>query len=142
MTESLRRILYLEDDPLIAELALMALEDSGRFTVRHCLLGQEAIDVAAEFAPQLLLFDVMLPDIDGLQTYFRINGQPACAGTPVVFMTAKGQRHQERAYLDLGACGVIVKPFDPLTLPDQLQAFWSAARSGEPTASPGIARDG
>lgn len=142
MTEPLRRILYLEDDPLIAELAIMGLQDSGRFTVRHCSLGQDAIDVATEFAPQLLLFDVMLPDIDGLQTYFRITGQPACADTPVVFMTAKRQCLQEQAFLDLGACGVIVKPFDPLTLPDQLQAFWSAARSGESQASPGIARDG
>jgi DNA-binding response OmpR family regulator len=141
MTESLQRILYLEDDPLIAELALMALEDSGGFTVRHCFLGQQAIDVAAEFVPQLLLFDVMLPDIDGLQTYFSINSQFACANIPVVFMTAKGQRHQEQAYLDQGACGVIVKPFDPLTLPDQLHAFWSAACPEGSSATPGISKD-
>lgn len=142
MTELLRRILYLEDDPLIAELTLMALEDIDSLIVRHCTLGKEAIRVAAEFAPQLLLFDIMLPDIDGLQTYFRILGQPGCADTPVVFMTAKGQLHEEQTYRDHGACGVIVKPFDPLTLFDQLRAFWSAAYSAGSKASPRIAING
>jgi CheY-like chemotaxis protein len=128
MGEPLTRILYLEDDPLIAELALMALDEVGGFTVRHCFSGREAIDAAAGFMPQLMLFDVMLPNMDGPQTAGHINSLPACADVPVIYMTAKAQKHQEQAYLDLGACGVIAKPFDPLTLPDQVRALWSAAR--------------
>jgi CheY-like chemotaxis protein len=127
MGEPLQRILYLEDDPLIAELALMALQDLGGLTVRHCCSGPEAIEAAGGFAPQLMLFDVMLPVMDGPQTFGHIIELPRCAHVPVIFMTAKAQKHQQQAYLDLGACGVIVKPFDPLTLPDQVQALWSAA---------------
>jgi CheY-like chemotaxis protein len=129
MAEPLQRILYLEDDPLIAELALMALQDLGGLTVRHCCCGREAIDAAAGFAPQLLLFDVMLPDMDGPQTFGHINGLPNCADIPVIFMTAKAQKHQEHAYLDLGASGVIAKPFDPLALSEQVRALWSAPRA-------------
>jgi CheY-like chemotaxis protein len=129
MAEPLRKILYLEDDPLIAELALMALEDLGGLTVRHCCSGREAIDAAAGFAPQLLLFDVMLPGMDGPQTFDQIKGLATCADVPVIFMTAKAQKHQEQAYLDLGACGVIAKPFDPIFLADQVQTLWSAGRS-------------
>jgi len=128
MAEPLRRILYLEDDLLIAELALMALEDFGGLTVRHCASGREAIDAAPEFAPQLLLFDVMLPHMDGPQTFTHIKGLPTGADAPVIFMTAKAQKHQEQAYMDLGACGVITKPFDPLTLSDQIKSLWAAAR--------------
>jgi CheY-like chemotaxis protein len=127
MAEPLRRVLYLEDDPLIAELAIMALEDLGGLTVRHCYSGREAIEAAPGFAPQLLLFDVMLPDMDGLQTVGHINGLTTGAEAPVIFMTAKAQKHQEQTYLDLGACGVIAKPFDPITLSDQVQTLWSAA---------------
>jgi CheY-like chemotaxis protein len=128
MTDPLQRILYLEDDPLIAELALMALQDLGGLTVRHCASGPEAIRAVEGFRPQLLLFDVMLPDMDGPQTFGHINGLPACADVPVIYMTAKAQKHQEQAYLDLGACGVIPKPFDPLSLPEQVRALWSTAR--------------
>lgn len=130
MAESLQRILYLEDDLLIAELALLALQDMGGFTVHHCCSGQEAIDVASGFAPQLLLFDVMLPNMDGPQTYDRVKRLPGCADVPVVFMTAKAQKHQEQAYLELGACGVIGKPFDPLTLGDRVRLLWSTTRRG------------
>ncbi len=130
MPEPLRRLLYLEDDPLIAELALMALEDLGGLTVRHCGSGREAVDAAPVFAPQLMLFDVMLPDMDGPQTFGHIKGLATCSHVPVIFMTAKAQKHQEQAYLDLGACGVIAKPFDPLTLSEQVQALWSPPRSG------------
>ena len=123
----LKRILYLEDDESIADLALMALRDIAGFEVRHCATGRQAVAAAAEFAPQLLLFDVMLPDMDGPQTLAEIRALPDPVDAPVVFMTAKAQVHEQNAYLATGACGVIVKPFDPLTLGDRLETFWSAA---------------
>ena len=88
--------------------------------------GGERLPVQG-FVPQLLLFDVMLPDMDGPQTFGHIKGLASCADVPVIYMTAKAQKHQEQAYLDLGACGVIPKPFDPLTLPDEVRVLWSAA---------------
>ncbi len=130
MAEQLLRILYLEDDPLISELTILALQDMGGLIVHHCSSGQEAIEQAADFVPQMLLFDVMLPIMDGPQTYDRIKRLPGCGDVPVIFMTAKAQKHQEQAYLELGACGVIAKPFDPLTLADQLRLLWSTTRRG------------
>ena len=131
MSEQLKRILYLEDQDLIATLAVMALEDFGNFDVRHCETGQDAIDAVSEFDPQLLLFDVMLPDMDGPETFARIRKMSGFETIPVIFMTAKAQIHQQTTYHELGACGVILKPFEPLELGDQITEMWrNAVQSG------------
>jgi len=66
---------------------------------------------------------VMMPGMDGIQTYQALRRLPECAATPVVFMTAKVQAGEVQYYLDLGAAGVIPKPFDPMTLADDVQAI-------------------
>lgn len=128
MDNTLKRILYLEDDDFIAELALMTLEEMTDFEVLHCASGRAAIDAFPAFSPQLLLFDVMLPELDGLETLAAIRAIDRGRKVPVIFMTAKAQVHEQRAYFDLGACGVIVKPFDPLTLGREIEALWRGAR--------------
>lgn len=126
MSKPLSRILYLEDDPHISEIALISLRDISGFDVLHCASGQEAIDQYDAFAPDLLLFDVMLPDMDGPQTLEAIRTRNGGESAPVVFMTAKAQTHEQQQYMDLGALSVIVKPFDAMMLGDQLNSLWSA----------------
>ena len=77
------------------------------------------------FAPDLILMDVMMPVMDGPKTLEKIRQIPQVAHIPVIFMTAKVQVHEQGAYLALGAKGVIVKPFDPMTLSDQIVALWT-----------------
>lgn len=125
MYSELRRILYLEDDPNIAEIAQVSLIDISGFEVAHCASGREAINLFSTFNPDLLLFDVMVPDMDGLQTLQHIRAEHPSSRTPVIFMTAKAQTHEQQRYMDEGALSVIVKPFDAFALGQQLKSLWS-----------------
>jgi two-component system, OmpR family, response regulator len=73
----------------------------------------------------LILMDVMMPVMDGPRTLEKLRLMPATRDIPVVFMTAKAQLHEQEAYMKLGAAGVIVKPFDPLTLTEQVEDVWN-----------------
>ncbi|WP_322488701.1 response regulator [Chloroflexus sp.] len=124
---SLQKILFVEDDPDIQMVAQLALEAVGGYTVQMCSSGTEALVVAEQFAPDLILLDVMMPGIDGPTTLVELRKKPALAQTPVVFMTARVQRHEVEQYLALGAADVISKPFDPMTLSAQVAAIWTKA---------------
>ena len=122
----LKKILYVEDDTSIQLVTRLALEDVGGLEVRVCSSGQEAIEMAAEFAPDLLLLDVMMPGLNGPDTLHQLRKLSATVTTPAIFMTAKVQQ-QEVATLEQlpGTIGVITKPFDPMTLASQLREAWS-----------------
>jgi len=127
MTDSsLNRILYVEDEPDIQEVARMALEMVGGFTVQICSSGQEAVEVAPGFAPDLILLDVMMPGMDGPSTMKALREIETLSQTPVAFMTAKVQPNEIQEYIELGAINVIPKPFDPMTLSAQVVEVWDA----------------
>lgn len=122
----LNRILCVEDEPDIRTIVHLTLETMGGFTVALAENGPAALARAPEFAPDLILLDVMMPGMDGPTTLGELRKLPALAGTPVVFMTAKVQPDEVARYLALGAVDVIVKPFDPMALPDRVKAIWQA----------------
>lgn len=124
MPASLSKILYVEDDVDIAMVAKLTLEAVGGFEVLHCASGQEALDAFPGYDPQLVLVDVMMPQMDGIQTFENLRMLPQAQNTPIIFMTARAQTHEQADYLKLGALGVIVKPFDPMTLSDYIRDFW------------------
>ena len=127
--EVLTRILYVEDDADIRSVAGFALEAVGGFVLAACASGEEALATAPGFAPQLLLLDVMMPGMDGPETLAALRALPGTAATPAVFMTAKVQPQEVARYRALGAIDVISKPFDPMTLSDEIRAIW-ARRDG------------
>ncbi len=131
----LSRILYVEDEPDIQTVALMALESIGGFTVRACSSGQEAIEATPGFAPDLVILDVMMPGMDGPATMEALRKLPATADVDIIFMTAKVQSHEVERYLALGAVDVIAKPFDPMTLAAQVQAVWDRQHENRDTAA-------
>jgi two-component system, OmpR family, response regulator len=124
MSRELDRILYVEDDPDIQAIAVMVLDSISGFTLEPCSSGNEALTKAEAFAPDLILLDVMMPGMDGPETLQALRKIPSLEKTPVIFMTAKVQPQEVQGYLDLGAVGVIAKPFDPMTLSDQLREIW------------------
>lgn len=128
MSDNLK-VLYIEDEPDIRAVAEFALEDEG-FELTPCASGQEALDRAAGGAWDLILLDVMMPGMDGPTTLRRLRDLPGLAETPVLFMTAKVQPAELAQYLALGAIGVISKPFDALTLGDQIWARLEEAKRG------------
>ncbi|PCM42912.1 response regulator [Marinobacter sp. ANT_B65] len=124
---SLKRILMVEDEPDIRTVAALALESIGGFVLTACDSGQQALEQIGECQPQLILLDVMMPGMDGPATLEAIRRLPDYATTPAVFMTAKVQSDEVQGYLAQGAAGVIPKPFDPLSLADQIREIWNEA---------------
>lgn len=123
---NLERVLYVEDDKSIQAVARLALETVGGLNVCICSCGEEAVQVGADFAPQLILLDVMMPGMDGPETLRQLRKQSALACVPVVFMTARTQDSEVQGYLALGAVDVIPKPFDPMQLASQVRGIWAA----------------
>ena len=130
MSNTLQRILLVEDEEDIRTLAKMALEMVGGFTVIACASGEEALAAASTAKADILLLDMMMPGMDGAATLAALRAAPETADTPAIFMTAKVQPAEVALYRALGALDVVAKPFDPMTLSDQLRAVWS--RQAEP----------
>jgi len=122
--EQITRILYVEDEPDIQAVAKLALEQVGKFTLEVCSSGQEAVDKAAAFSPQLMLLDVMMPEMDGPTTLKKLREISGLEATPAVFMTARVQPHEVQEYIEMGAADVIAKPFDPMMLSNQIREIW------------------
>jgi|SRR5581483_11370459 len=120
----MNKILQVEDEPDIRAIARIALEDVGGFVVEAAESGVEALQRAETFRPDLILLDVMMPGMDGPTTFQALRRSPSTAAIPVIFMTAKVQSHEVERYKALGALGVLPKPFDPMTLADQVRALW------------------
>jgi CheY-like chemotaxis protein len=126
MTRELRKILLVEDNHDIRTIVKAALESVGGFEVRACESGAEALEALAGFAPQLILLDVMMPDLDGPGVLARLRERPDTAGIPVVFLTAKATKDEVQRLRALGAADVLTKPFDPMTLHEKVKASWEA----------------
>ena len=125
---TLQRILCVEDEADIQAVARMALELVGGFQVQVSGSGEEALRQLQTYVPDLILLDVMMPGMDGPSTLKALRALPGMAAVPVVFMTAKVQPSEVALYRALGALDVIAKPFDPMTLSDQVRAIWERGR--------------
>ncbi|MFI8751310.1 response regulator [Vreelandella lionensis] len=124
---SLERILYVEDDPDIQTVAKLALEVVGGYNVKVCSSGEQALEEAELYSPDMILLDVMMPGMDGPSTLARLRRLPSLEKVPVAFMTAKVQPHEVDQLIALGAESVIAKPFDPMTLAHQVRSLWEQA---------------
>ena len=124
-TAQLSSIMYVEDDPDIQVIARIALENIGGFVVTLCASGQEALDcISCGAHPDLILLDVMMPDMDGPGTLAALRLLPETVRTPVIFLTAKIQARELAHLKSLGAWDVIAKPFDPMLLAQQIRQVW------------------
>jgi CheY-like chemotaxis protein len=110
------RVLHVDDEPDIREVVEISLGLDPGLVMRSCGSGQEALTVVAEWPPDIILLDVMMPEMDGPATLARLRDGPQTADIPVVFMTARAQAREIDSFRKLGAVGVIPKPFDPMTL--------------------------
>lgn len=119
------KILYVEDEPDIQEVAKLVLEAVGGFEVKLCNSGTDALREAPLFSPDLILLDVMMPGMNGPTTFQELRKIPQLANTPIIFMTAKVQAQEVTHYKKMGALDVLAKPFDPMTLSDQIKDIWT-----------------
>jgi CheY-like chemotaxis protein len=123
----MRRILIIDDEDDIREVAALSLESIAGWDVSTASSGAEGMRLASQNAPDAILMDVMMPAMDGPTTFKEMQKDPALAGIPVVLLTAKVQGVDQRRFAGLGVAAVLFKPFDPLTLADQMSAAlgWS-----------------
>lgn len=111
----------MDDDTNIRMVAVMGLEDEMDWEIQEASSGQEAIQLASIQKPDLILLDMMMPDMDGITTFGKLRELDTAKDTPIIFMTAKVQPQEIESYKVLGARGVIIKPFDPITLAQEIQ---------------------
>ncbi len=116
----MRQILIIDDEDDIREVAALSLESVAGWEVVTASSGSQGLARAAEHQPDAILLDVMMPGMDGPTTFRELRKNPVTAKIPVLLLTAKVQNSDQRRFADLGVESVLFKPFDPLTLADQI----------------------
>ncbi|MFZ5824884.1 MAG: response regulator [Bacillota bacterium] len=122
------RILLIEDDPDIQKMVELSLKYQGGHQVSVASGGKEGLEKANAVKPDLILLDVMMPEMDGYETCRRLKADPATQRIPVIFLSARAQQAEIQKGKDLGAIGYLVKPFDPMSLSSQLEALVKSAQ--------------
>ncbi|MBE7379942.1 MAG: response regulator [Leptolyngbya sp. SIO1E4] len=120
-----KRILIIDDEADIREATQLCLEITGQWDVLKASSGQEGIAIAAAEVPDAILLDVMMPGMDGLTILKKLQENPETQDIPVIILTAKAQSSEQRHFSRLNVSSVITKPYDPLTLSDQISAALS-----------------
>ena len=110
------KVLIIDDDADIRFVAAMSLRAGGTIDVVEASGGLDGVRKAREEQPDVILLDMMMPMMDGAQTIAALRMQKETATTPVIFLTAKTIVAEIQGMKDLGAAGVLIKPFDPRTL--------------------------
>jgi two-component system OmpR family response regulator len=124
MDKALQHVICIDDEENILEITQMCLETIGEFQVTTCCSGAKGIAVALKSPPDVILLDMMMPEMDGMETLRQIRTYRELDNVIVVFMTARVQAGEIAEYLESGAAGVIAKPFDPMMISDKLNGIW------------------
>jgi two-component system OmpR family response regulator len=125
-TKKLESVLLVDDDANIRLIIEISLEGLTDWKLRQADSGRKALELMCEQRPDLVLLDVMMPEMDGITMLERIKERFADEMPFVIFMTAKVQEQELEQYMSLGAAGVIMKPFDPMTLAKQITDILSS----------------
>jgi CheY-like chemotaxis protein len=123
------KVLLVDDDQDLLRIAQLSLCNVGKWKVLLAASGKDALKMAVEELPDVILLDVMMPQMDGLSCLKCLRQTPQTADIPVIFLTAKVQASEVDQYTALGAIGVIIKPFDPITLPHEIEEILQISRS-------------
>ena len=116
----MHRILLIDDEDDIREVAALTLEATAGWEVVSADSGRNGIQAALAYKPEAILMDVMMPEMDGPTTFREMQKIPELADIPVILLTAKVQGVDQRRFADLGVAAVLFKPFDPMTLAQQI----------------------
>lgn len=121
--KTLERVLHVDDEADIREITKLALEAVGGMTVLSCASAEDALAKGAAFRPDVILLDIMMPVMDGMATLRALRCVDGLGDVPAVFMSAKVGPDEEEAMRALGAAGMVSKPFNPMTLADEVRAI-------------------
>lgn len=127
MTRDLTKILCADDEPEVRAMIELALGRVGGFDLRVCAGGAEALSAGPAFGPDLMLIDVVMPEMDGPDFAARARRVPELAAVPLVFLTGKSTPDHIARFRAMGALGVVSKPFDIKGLAAELSHLWRGA---------------
>ncbi len=116
------KILIVDDEEDIRQIARFALSQLGSMNVVEAESGNEGVRIAAAERPDVILMDVFMPGMDGPTTLAELRKNPVTAEIPVIFLTARSAKSEIDHLKSIGADGVLNKPFDPITLADEVEA--------------------
>jgi two-component system OmpR family response regulator len=137
----IEKIFLVDDDPNIRRIAEISLKKLGPWQVELASSGRELLTMLEKDKPDLLILDVMMPEMDGPTTFQSVKKQFPEFKQPVIFMTAKVMSHEVDEYLVLGAAGVICKPFNPKDLADDVRricADWASRQCGDDSVAKSV----
>ncbi|MBH8562966.1 response regulator [Nostoc sp. CENA67] len=117
-----KRILIVDDEYDIRAVAELSLKAVGAWQVSTAASGSEGVAKAIAEQPDVILLDVMMPDMDGIATFHALQANPATKSIPVILLTAKAQAAEQRRFAELGVQAIITKPFKAMKLPTQIAA--------------------
>jgi CheY-like chemotaxis protein len=117
---SARRILVIDDEADIREIARMSLKITQHWDVLMAASGAEGVAIATAEQPDAILLDVIMPGVDGLETLKSLHTNPSTQHIPVLLLTATVKAANPQHYMELGARGILLKPFDPGLLGNQI----------------------
>lgn len=124
--KNLKKILYVEDDLDIQQIVNMALIDIGGFELKICSSGKDALDEAEKFNPDLFLLDVFLPEMSGPEVLLELRKNSKLKNIPAIFISAIAQGPELVPYREMGAIGIIRKPFDPIILSNTIEVLYQS----------------
>jgi len=124
---SLQKILLADDEPDILEISRIALETVGGFEVSVCLSGKTLLERLPEFRPDLVIVDVLMPDMTGPEVFEEIRRRPEYDEVPVIYLTGVIQEEELEDLRETGVADIILKPFDPMTLADRINGVWKGS---------------
>ena len=116
----MKHILIIDDDDDIRDVAQLALETVGGWRVFTASSGPEGLTQMQLMLPDAVLLDVMMPDMDGIEVFKRMQAEPKIQKVPVILMTAKTQATDQERFLSLGVTAIITKPFKAMLLAEQI----------------------
>jgi CheY-like chemotaxis protein len=122
------KVLIIDDEDDVRSVARLSLGRVGGMDVADVSSGAEGIAMARSWAPDFVLLDLMMPDIDGVETLQRLRAAPETAGIPIIFLTAKAMPAEIERLRDLGALDVVIKPFNPMSLAAEIRAILERSR--------------
>ena len=115
------KILMIDDEEDVRAVAELSLARVGRMDVQTAGSGREGIAAATASTPDVILMDCMMPEMDGMTTFAEMRKIDSLRDVPVIFLTAAARKNEVDELMRMGAAGVITKPFDPMTLSEQVK---------------------
>jgi len=122
--KELKKILYTDDEPDVETVVEITVQTICDYDIKICPSGKELVECVEEYSPDLILINIMMPEMEGQETFQNLKNNEKTKDIPIIFITTKTQINEFEIFKDLGVIGLITKPFDPIKLCSDIDRIW------------------